>query len=522
MRRFILLCGLLIAQLPLTAMAATDTTPTAINDIHVVLMVLDGCMPDMLYGMIERGKLPAIKRHLVDRGMRFTNAITVFPSATVNAYQSMVTGLFPGHAGIPYLEWFDRASERVMNFFSLKGAALFNARMENYYTKESKTGPLNASIFDDLLGHPTASIYSPFFKHAAQQEPGVPLALLWAGYGSNRPEMMDVYSYRHLMRLFQLPHEQIPRLTFTGLLGTDHIEHRFGVQHPRVPRNLRQFDAFIEEFMQLLERRHLLDRTYIIVTSDHGMHNITGVFDLPTLMQTAGFTLVKDKAQPKANAYVAVRGVSLATVTLKSRRGWGMPVSYRTMRAYPVAPGRTVDVVQRLAEAPETDLVLVRESRHRVRVVRGTEEAMLQHHRHHGHSTYSYRAIVGDPLRLTRYPQLRAVLHGQRLSAKTWGQRLRHTDTPGVVPQLTQIFDDGRAGDLVVIAKLPWGFFHHKAATHGTHHAIDMRVPLIIRGPHIAAGVRDYAQVADLYPTMLRWFGLPTRQHSIDGVPLFE
>jgi len=318
--------------------------PQKINDVYVVLLVLDGCRSDMLYDMVDRGELPAVKKYLVDRGTQFSHAITVFPSATVNAYQSMVTGLFPGHAGIPYAEWFDRRHKKIINFFSLKGSHRFNALFHNYYySLNDGTAPTypRESIFDDLAGYPTAAMYTPFSRHATLRTPKIPLALLWAEYGRRRPERVDVYNYHHILHLFRRPPDQIPRMTFAGLLSTDYLEHHLGVEHVRVRRTLRQFDTFVEKFVQLLTQRHLLEKTYIIVTSDHGMHDIKDLFHLRELLRTAGLQPIRDTPRSTSNVFVGARGISVATLTMKSPHGWQQPIAYDTLRAYPIAPAST-------------------------------------------------------------------------------------------------------------------------------------------------------------------------------------
>lgn len=515
------MCALVVGGWAITGLA-TPASPTPIRDVYVVLLVLDGCRPDMLYQLIDAGILPNTKKYLVDEGTRFTQALTIFPSATMSAYQTMISGLFPGHAGIPYLQWFDRVHVEVHNFLNLTGALTLNRDFRNSYLGDIRatTQSSGGTLFDDLAGYPTAAVFSPYFRNATVRRPKSPLVPLWSLLIDKRYEQIDHHAYRDLLDLFHGHDDALPRFSLVALFGTDLLGHKYGPQHIRIRRNLIQFDAFLGDFIDLLRRRRILEKTYLIVTSDHGMHDIDGVFDIEALFEAHGLPTVGNHPRRDARVYIGERGVSVATVTVKAPQGWAVPIDYPTLRNYPVTGTFRLDLVSLLTEAPPTDLVLVRDH-DRVRLVTSTAEAVVTHERRHGRSYYRYRAISGDPLQFARHRHLRAYRHGRPLTVAQWNAALARTDTPGAVPQLGQIFDDGRAGDMVVIAKLPWGFYARKAATHGTHRAIDMQIPLLIRGPSIPVGTRSVGQVTDLYPTMLQWFGLGVCRHCIDGTPLF-
>jgi arylsulfatase A-like enzyme len=93
---------------------------------------------------------------------------------------------------------------------------------------------------------------------------------------------------------------------------------------------------------------------------------------------------------------------------------------------------------------------------------------------------------------------------------------------PDAVIQLSQIFHDGRAGDLFVIPKSEWGFRKAKAATHGSIIFDDMRVPMLISGPTVPAGKFGVIRSCDIYPLLLKWFGINVPKNNYDGVDPFE
>jgi hypothetical protein len=482
-----------------------------INDIYVVLMVVDGARPDIMNDLLASGEMPTLQRAFVESGTTYSHAITIFPSATMPAYQSMVTGRFPGHAGTPYLEWYDRRTGILHAYLRpFAGAPLFNADI---------TSP---TLFEDLAGHPTASIYSPVMRGATLQGPTLPIRAALATFVTGRRMKIDRYAFEQLFEIFARPVAQLPRLTMAAFFGTDIIGHKKGPLHATVRKNLRQFDVYLATFLAQLRKRALLDRTYIIITSDHGMHPTTRVFDLHELMEAQGLKTQRSHHDDTAPLYIGARGVSAAIMTVRHPiRGWTYPVDVATLRAYPHDSG-TRDLVRIIDEAPETALVLVRDGHTRTRVVAEGREGTITRHRRGRRFTYSYRAPRDGPLQLHRHPHLRRYLHGRPLSASRWNRLLAATDTPGAIPQFGQIFADGRAGDMIVVTHPTWGFFRKKKGTHGTHFAIDMRIPLFVRGPTVPVSQRRVAQTVDLYPTIRRWFGLPRATHPIDGTALFE
>jgi hypothetical protein len=67
----------------------------------------------------------------------------------------------------------------------------------------------------------------------------------------------------------------------------------------------------------------------------------------------------------------------------------------------------------------------------------------------------------------------------------------------------------GRSGDLIVIPRENW-LLSSAAATHGTLHAYDQRVPVMFLGPGVPAGRRDDAATpADIAPTLAALAGFP-------------
>ncbi|MCX6835615.1 MAG: alkaline phosphatase family protein [candidate division Zixibacteria bacterium] len=74
---------------------------------RVLILVADGARDDLTRQLLEQGRLPNLKKHLVDRGC-YRTALTVYPSTTGPAHIPFVCGLHPGTANIPGYRWLDR------------------------------------------------------------------------------------------------------------------------------------------------------------------------------------------------------------------------------------------------------------------------------------------------------------------------------------------------------------------------------------------------------------------------------
>ncbi|MBI2346614.1 MAG: alkaline phosphatase family protein, partial [Deltaproteobacteria bacterium] len=312
---------------------------------------------------------------------------------------------------------------------------------------------------------------------------------------------------------------EIPRFTLVGLVGTDWLTHTLGVWHPRVKANLRQFDEFLKDFLALLKQSGIMEKTYIVVTGDHGAHDIDGLFDLKRYLRSNGLRLIGRlrRRQPDA-IYVGARGVGSSIVSVPGEGGWDTDPTIERLRRFPATNGRGVDLIALLLNAPEVMLVAVREDAGHIRLFQRDGEAVITV-RNETLPRYGYTVLNNgwDPLGFRDDPSLRSFTDGRLLNAWQWARLTNSSDFPDAVVQLGQVFADRRAGDLVVISAPRWGFYHEKEATHGSIILVDLRVPLLIRGPTIRSGRYDWARLVDLYPTMRHWFGLGETDMPIDG-----
>jgi hypothetical protein len=109
---------------------------------------------------------------------------------------------------------------------------------------------------------------------------------------------------------------------------------------------------------------------------------------------------------------------------------------------------------------------------------------------------------------IARSPGILRVFRGDELASRADGDEMAAAIALGHVPD--------RSGDLVIVPRPYWITSRDGAATHGTLHAYDARVPLILLGAPFRAGTYPQpARPTDLAPTLAETIGVSlTRPHG--------
>ncbi|MBI2974855.1 MAG: alkaline phosphatase family protein, partial [Deltaproteobacteria bacterium] len=497
-----------------------------VKDIYAVLFILDGVPKELLYSMINDGRLPILKEYFWDGGMHADGAVTTFPSASAPAYQSFITGLFAGRSGIPYLQWYDRTRQKRVDY--LGGAYKdVNDDMWNLHAilNPDADDKYPVTIFEKLALQPTASVYSEVSRGAKLKYPHSPFMALSDVFITHREEMLDIRAFRRVKKLFKQSLVKIPRFTLVGLYSADVLQHKKGAASKEAELVLEQFDGELGKFIGLLKDKGIFDKTYIVVTADHGMHNVSRKINIKPLLENAGLVLrTNNPKQKEADVFVSERGVASAQLYFKGGNAEaslaghlldGRP-SFDRLKKYPVKGERTVDVIELLRNSPDLSLLAVRNGFDRVEVYSADCHGTIGKIDFSGRSYFGYKPSNCDPLKICDEKNVSKMCDGTVYSDRIWLEKTWDKSYPDSVVQLGQIFDDGRAGDIFVVAVDGAVFFRKKAATHGSLIKEDMTVPLLMRGPDIAAGNIGVLRTADLYPIMLSWFGLKKDENAAD------
>lgn len=474
---------------------------------------MDGYHYDAFWRAVNNGSAPNIKKYFVENGAYYTNAITVFPSISSNAYLSMISGLKTGHSGITYLGWFDRVNQEPIIYFTLKGQKHLDVDLLNLNALLDPDIDIlhpPSTLFDYLEGHKTATVFSSFSANATVRRPKNPIPPLWSTFASQREEMLNKYAYDAIFKLYDQPVEEIPRFTLIGLYGFDAHGHHYGAMSPILDYTLEEFDQFIGRFFNLLKKKGIYKKTFVTIASDHGMHSTPrGKFNLKELIKEMGLKTYKGRPKrEKYDVFVFSRGVASADLYLRGRGGWTERPSLMMLRNYPLNNGNTLDLIDKLNKRPEFRLIIARDGYHKAHVFSKKGHGLITYYTDGSKEHFSYKVVKGeDPLELRKSRAARMV--GKNFySAKRWSEKTYDHKYPNAVVSLSQVFADGRAGDIYVIAEPDWVFYRDKKGTHGSIYKDDMHIPILMHGPNVEKGAHGYIEIGDIFPIFMKWFGI--------------
>jgi arylsulfatase A-like enzyme len=548
-RRIRRLAAALAAALAASACSIHQRARTAASLVDspvgrsVCILFFDGLSRSEFDHLLNEGALPNLKREIVDRGLSFDTAVASIPSETYPNLGAMLTGLYPGHHGIPANIWLDRRlrlSETHTNIFRIHSAADFLAP--------------DAKTLYERLPADSVVVTSPMGKGAAVWAKNtfsiVASYLTWNWESLDRKTLDDAGdAYAGALQAGRLP-----SIVFAHLLGPDEVAHADGPESPAFRSVMVNIDHSFGRLVRRLRRERVLDRILFVLVADHGNETYGTTADAaelvhralishPTEADCAGANCVlvpadgkRRKSYDVGDAQIAVgayRGVMIWLPA--SRLPENVPGAFsakprkkpKRRRGAPLPPKITMPAASAfaaaLARAPEVALV----------VTRGTEGGHVLVYGPKGRSEivreegegepplYSYRVLAGeDPLGYAARPALAAFVTGEPFDADEWLAATSATAYPDLVVQLPEFFDSPRAPDVYLSPREGVGFRSGKAAGHGGLLRLEMVVPLVFAGPGVEPGHRPAARTVDLAPTILGWLGVPFNADEMDGVDL--
>lgn len=496
-----------------------------IKDRYALILLLDGARPGEIDEAVKLGLMPNLKRLFYDQGARYENALTIFPTVSTPAHQALLSGLQPGHHGIPNLDWFSRPLEKYIDYLNPKYWSWTNLYLFNFLQVfENRIADDKPHlIFETLRGHPSLAVYETANSGASVVLPSFPPILTgYEGKIQGFYEAFDVKALSEVLKRFknEAP-EKLPRFTMVSCYGMDLVNHYVHPQSERAKDLFRLYDRFLAELEQTLKDRGILDKTLLIVTSDHGQHDVDGgMVDLGGYLRQIG--LRADLANPQQSQVMwGDHGVTFSNLYFKLGKDWSRRPTYGELRNYSAADGTKIDLIERLLAHPDIEWLVTAEGTSKTHVHRDGQHALLLRKRVGGEILYSYQPDAGqDPLEYLQYPLLRAWSeNGEFHNSTDWLKASSHLPIPDAVVAMPQVFDDFKVGDLVLMTSKRTQFHDARPSGHGSPWREDRHIPLMFHGPGIRTGILDEARIVDVYPTLLAYFGIPG-QGPMDGRPL--
>jgi arylsulfatase A-like enzyme len=514
---------------------AAETAGTA-SGVSVCVLFFDGLSEEAFTHLLAEGDLPNLRKEIVARALVVDNAVASVPSETYPNLAAMLTGLLPGHHGIPANVWLDRrlrVREAHTNIFRIYAASDFLT-------------PAALTLYERLAPD-TVAVTTPIARGVTVHVKNtMPIMAAYARYDwpfldrKTLDDVGDAYAGA-------VSSGRLPPLVWGHLLGPDEVAHAEGPSSPGFHSTLASIDKAFGRLVRRLRKLKIDDRVLWVVVGDHGnrsYHTFVDANELVNRVLRANPTeadcrpdcvLVpaakKEKTYDVGDAMISVgayRGVLIWLPTIHPPEE--VPGAFRTRKQRrpkkaPAPPLRMPAVsafAATLARAPEVRLVVTRGPAEGSVVVYGPagRSEITREDVEDAPSLYTYRVLEGeDPFGYAADPAVHGLL-GSPHEADDWLDATAEGPYPDLVLQLPEFFDSPRAPDVFVSPAEGYGFTSGKAAGHGSLSRSETVVPLLFAGPGVPPGHLRAARTVDLAPTLLSYLGITYDPDEMDGEDL--
>ncbi|MES1166003.1 MAG: alkaline phosphatase family protein [Verrucomicrobiota bacterium] len=472
----------------------------------VLAILADGARPDIMAELAAAGEMPVLKQHFVDRG-GFRTATGVFPTVSGPAHLPLLTGMHPGQANLPGIRWAERPTGG-------RGSFLFRTRsymaLGRAFKLKRDIPPGVTTLFHHLpsiadintwfvRGCPASARLTRFSKAAAFLR-----SLITTDWYAS-----DLQAERAVKRAW----DRGFRSAFAVFPAIDELGHRFGPTAEQSREAYRRFDRALGRVIDDLHRRGRLERTLIVITSDHGQTDTHTHLDIDDLVRAV---YPRTLAYPKlwrhlfsAQAAAMVSGNAMANLYLEGEGGWAERPDFD-------APGsRACALRDQLIDHAGIEHVIYR---------RGASAFVV--------AARNGRTVVtvdgSGPIRVNLtsegggdalgYDGVPTTMIKDEVAARTAA-----TMFPDAPAQLIDFFAASRAGDMVVCARPGYDLrsryeYQPHRGSHGGLHRDHLLVPAAVnarwpdaQGPGngaVQAG-GGVVRAIDLFPTILTALGAP-------------
>jgi len=478
----------------------------------VVLLLADGIGADVIEEGCRTGRLPNIQRRFVAAGARTECALSCIPPITYAAICSILTGSDPARHRIVGNRWFDPAALTFRNYVTVARYRDVNA---------DTPAPF---VYERLYPALTVSIQAAHVRGVTYDFPN------WAASGVSwffgNFTAVDKLSATTFERVAEraTSDRRWPTLVTGYFPGADAVGHEHGPGSPRYQAAVEHIDYQVGRICDWLDAQGLLATTYVVFTSDHGMfdNDPAGVVNLTRLVCDGwgrnatdaeiqdGSRALRSRAFDPHDTVVAYQNGRGAFLYFKGPGGWGdrpTPTEVAAILTAPPPPQQlwnlpAVDVVTWL-ESDTAAVVRSAAGLARIRVEAGPQGLR-----------YAYEPVSADVFGYTADPDLAGFVAAGPHPSRAWLAATAAHEYPDVVPHLIGLLHEPRAGQAIVFTRPGYSFVAERGA-HGGLRRAERRVPLLIAGPGIRAGITlPVARSTDLVPTLLELLG---RQVPADG-----
>ena len=485
----------------------------------VIILLCDGLSPDLVSQGVDEGWLPNIEKRFVAAGTRVEHAVTAVPSITYGAITTILTGVTPATHGIPGNHWFDPRERMFRNYATIASYRHINGDFSVPTIYECIDPLVSSSIqaahirgVTDNIANWAQSGVRWFFK-------------VYTGVDALTATTIELVAERANRR------GNWPALLTCYFPGVDTIGHRSGVSSDRYRAAAKHFDHHLGRICDWLEAQGLLEDTYLVLLSDHGMVDVNpgGCIDLMYLVRDVWGRNATDRmfqegtyAQrshhfDRYDTVVCWQDGRRASLYFAGEAGWSETPSCETVAEIMTAPEpedqlwnvEGVDIVAYLAGENEA---IIRSGQGEARIVERESESGIE---------YRYVPVPDDVLGYLEDDDLAAFVAAGFHESRDWMIATSGQTYPDLVPHIVPLLRHRRFGRVLVFTA-PGYSFNAELGGHGGVRREEMEMVMMFAGPGITSGATlDCARSVDIVPTLMTWLGVELPEDgSLDGVPL--
>ena len=219
---------------------------------YVLLISFDG----LRWDYINRNISPNISE-LSERGITALSLRPTFPTKTFPNHISIITGMYPENHGIIANEFFDiehNDEYKMWDTSIVRNNKWYKG--EAFWETTRKHGVITASYF-----WPSSDVDNQ----------------------DKRPDYFHVYEHNRsyseriagVVNWFNLPYEKRPHFVTLYFDLTDGVGHKFGPDSEEINIAIAQIDTLLGSLIDGFREINLLDSINIIISSDHGMTEVS-------------------------------------------------------------------------------------------------------------------------------------------------------------------------------------------------------------------------------------------------------
>lgn len=566
----VLASGAVIAYAGLVAYRiGSDTEPLPPGGPkYVVMIVVDGGSMERALDLFYEGassrdpkiaaaelnrNFPNISRHFIQNGAYTPNGITIWPSSSVPAHTSVMTGAHPTKTGILGQRHFDWKNRRYTSFIGL-GLMRHRKELSRNVRTLFEWFPKTRSVCLLQIANRGCSLYLPGEPRDEQTYQTFLKAFRAFDFLGDRvpllPRMKDGAN-------------ALPRIWVMTLPDIDHMAHTKDLDAKEVVAAFQGVDDIFGRIVQLFQSKGLFDDTLFVLTADHGMGRANRHVTIDYLMRDLRldpyhswawgvkeewgtfecnfYTGTRRKLDEDYNCLALWGGNSDALIYLKGqvrnargeviRESWDLKPTEAMLKNYYVR-GENINLIETiLARAEGVGLIITHPQPDRFDIYSRVGWSRIMRRRGpSGVPSYQYHRVSGkDPLGYAEEERVGPHVDvDEWLTERQWLELTCEHPFPDAPHRIAQSFGHPRSGHMHLVAAEGWDFtpyFACKELLVGSHGSLDRMqslVPVMFAGKGVTPKRMLTARNVDVVPTILKLCGVEHDGSMVSGVSLVE